>query len=390
VTPCNWPGKDDWARAKRSENIWKDVRAFDASDLEQWIEQSVPAQSWMAERIGAGSDDILSLEECWDRWPKVTQPELSREMFRGSVETHKNAFQNWLNQPPSRPFIVTADLDDEAIAFVSCMFETLGATPGEYHARAVVLRSVAALRRATKASSSFIPVIVSHEVEGASAGIHSTLHTVIVRRRTAVENEPDVTLGLVDDATFKKALAAMGVPEEEFPVLARASGQSPTILRRRLSQVPAIKFPPWTTDAGLARKLIPLGFVGVWQSQNKADQEIMTYLSGEPYEAVERSVTELLDVEQSPVWTVGRHRGVASKIDVLYGVHRFVTPQDLENFFFTARIVLSERDDGEPWLRGRLLPPKAKVTRSNRVGYANKINDLGPQRRLPLRYLAHS
>ncbi len=49
VTPRNWPGKDDWARAKKAEGVWKDVKALDANDLEQWIEQSVPAQSWMAE-----------------------------------------------------------------------------------------------------------------------------------------------------------------------------------------------------------------------------------------------------------------------------------------------------------------------------------------------------
>jgi hypothetical protein len=344
VTPRNWPGKEEWAHAKQSEGIWKDVRAFDASDLEQWIEQSVPAQSWMAERIGTGSDDILSLEECWDRWANVTNPKLSKEIFQGSIEAFKKAFQDWLDQPPSRPFVVTAASEEEALAFVACLSEALGTIPGEYHARAVVLRSVTALRRATKASSSFIPVIVSHEVEEASAGIHSHLHTIIIRRRNAVENEPDVALDLVDDATFNKALAAMGIPEEEFPVLARASGQSPTILRRRLSEVPAIKFPSWAKDSGLARKLIPLGFAGVWHSQTKADQEILSYLSGDSYGAVERSVTELLNVEQSPVWTVGRHHGVASKIDVLYGISRFVTSQDLENFFFIARVVLSERD----------------------------------------------
>ncbi len=344
VTPRNWPGKDEWARAKQAEGIWRDVKAFDASDLEQWIEQSVPAQSWMAERIGTPSDDILSLEDCWDRWANVTKPQLSKELFHGSIEAHKNNLQNWLQQPASRPFVVTANSEEEALAFVACAFEYLGANAGEYYSRAVVLRSVSALRRATKASSTFIPIIVSPEVEEASAGIHRTLHTVIIRRRNAVENEPDIALDLVDDATFKKALAAMGIPEEEVPVLTRASGQSPTILRRRLSDVPAIKFPPWTQDNASARKLIPLGFAGVWHSQTKADQEILNYLTGDSYEAIERSVADLLRSEQSPVWTVGRYRGVVSKIDVLYGIHWFVTAQDLENFFFVARVVLSERD----------------------------------------------
>src|SRR5258708_37648506 len=76
----------------------------------------------------------------------------------------------------------------------------------------------------------------------------------------------------------------------------------------------------------------------------RANEEILAFLNGYTYDTVERYVTVLLQSEQPPVWAVGRHRGVSSKIDVLYGIHRLVTPQDLNNFFFTARLVLSERD----------------------------------------------
>jgi hypothetical protein len=52
VTPRNWPKKDAWVKEKRAEKRWKDVKAFDANDIEQWLEQSVPAQSWLAEKLG--------------------------------------------------------------------------------------------------------------------------------------------------------------------------------------------------------------------------------------------------------------------------------------------------------------------------------------------------
>ena len=102
VTPRNWPGKDAWAKEKSAKKRWKDVKAFDASDLEQWLEQSVPAQSWLAEKIGNRPDDILSLDECWDRWSKVTKPELSKALFAGSLEAHNNGLANWLKNPPGQ------------------------------------------------------------------------------------------------------------------------------------------------------------------------------------------------------------------------------------------------------------------------------------------------
>ena len=35
VTPRRWPGKTAWVTAMKAENLWKDVRAYDSSDLEQ-------------------------------------------------------------------------------------------------------------------------------------------------------------------------------------------------------------------------------------------------------------------------------------------------------------------------------------------------------------------
>ncbi|TVK96683.1 hypothetical protein AYI72_20210 [Shewanella algae] len=35
VTPRRWSGKAKWTDAKKKEHLWKDVRAYDASDLEQ-------------------------------------------------------------------------------------------------------------------------------------------------------------------------------------------------------------------------------------------------------------------------------------------------------------------------------------------------------------------
>jgi hypothetical protein len=42
VTPRNWSGKTEWAPKKNESGDWRAVRAFDASDLEQWLEESIP------------------------------------------------------------------------------------------------------------------------------------------------------------------------------------------------------------------------------------------------------------------------------------------------------------------------------------------------------------
>jgi addiction module HigA family antidote len=348
VTPRNWPrmrpSKEAWLNARRAEGKWKDVRVFDAGDLEHWLEQSVPAQSWMAERLGQTSNGVLSLQESWERWSKAAQPELPKELFDGAIAVHRDTLTGWVTQPPTKPLVVSANSAEEGLAFIACALEAVSELAHALPDRAVVLQSVEAFKKATTASSRFIAIVDSPEVETALAGLQKNQHTIIIRRRSSAAAQPDIALDLIDDNSIRAALKVMGVGEDDIPRYIRESGQSASVLRRRLSQVPEIKSPPWAQDNALAKKLIPLTFVGAWNSDTSADKEILSFLSTSSYSTVEEWVAELQHTDQPPVWAVGAHRGVVSKIDALFGIHHAITKLDLERFFFTAEYVLAEKD----------------------------------------------
>lgn len=48
VATRRWPGKDEWVAAAKLKKAWEDVRVYDASDLEQWLAQSLAGQAWFA------------------------------------------------------------------------------------------------------------------------------------------------------------------------------------------------------------------------------------------------------------------------------------------------------------------------------------------------------
>lgn len=353
VTPRNWPGKDAWSKEKKAEGLWKDVRAYDASDLEQWLEQSLAVQSWLAEKLGTASPDILSLDQCWANWAEVTDPPLAKELFADAITNHEGKITKWLAAPPSEPLTVTAESEEEALAFLACALETVGSVQAPSYERALVVKSANALKKAASASQNFLAILVSSDAQASSAGIYKILHTIVFSPR-GVTDESNIELDLTEDKTFEAGLAAMGKDHQEKTDLARESGQSLTILRRRLAKVPAIKSPPWAQDATKARRLIPLMLAGVWNAQHSADQEVMSFLTGQDYKQVEVTVAELLRSEQSPLWAIGKHRGIASKIDALYATHHLITKADLTDFLERARVVLAESD---PALE---LPPEQR------------------------------
>jgi hypothetical protein len=101
-----------------------------------------------------------------------------------------------------------------------------------------------------------------------------------------------------------------------------------------------------------------MALTGAWHAGSQADCEIVSLIADRPYAEVEDSIARLLPFDDPPLWSVGKYRGVASKIDALFAVRKSITQQDLDNFVLAAEYVLSERDpaldlpEGDRWAAG--------------------------------------
>ena len=206
-----------------------------------------------------------------------------------------------------------------------------------------MFESAQTLRALAPATSPFIPIACDDETERELVPLHDRLPCIVVHPRNSVRREPDIALDLLGQEAFRHALADMGI-EHDAARLARESGRSPTILRRRLSTIDAIRLPHWANDRKTARGLIPLMLAGAWHAKSNADCQILSDLTGGMYDAVEANVTNLLQLDDSPVWSVGQYRGVASQIDALFAIRPHLIEKDIDLFLESANTVLSERD----------------------------------------------
>ena len=342
VTPRKWPGKDKWAKEKEAAGDgWKAVRAYDASDLEQWLGVSIAASIWLAEKLSIPTDGVKTLDACWKDWAQASTPAMTKRIFESSVAACVKPFKAWLEKPPQRPFVVAADSKDEALAFIACLFEH-DEIPVAQRDLVALFTSPETLMKLATSSSPFIAIAGNDQTQDSLAALYQRVHCIATCPRNAVHTEPDAALDLLGYSAFEEALADMGLSHHEAQRLARESGRSPTILRRRLSTIPHIRTPRWASDTTLARSLIPMCLVGAWHVHKSADQEVLKKLADCEYEDVERHVANLRQVEDCPVWRVGQHRGVTSKVDVLFAVAPLMTEQDIRDFLKRAEDVLSE------------------------------------------------
>jgi len=346
VTPRRWAGKDAWIKQAKAKGRWKDVRAYDASDLEQWIEQSLPAQVWFANETNIPADDVRSLDKCWADWANVASPPLAGAVFSTAIDATKRTMLSRLANPSDGPIIVAADSVDEALAYLAQLFSERG---GEdlvgYRDRVLVFDKPGVLPRLAQGAAGFIPVVFTRDAERELAPYAHSNPAIVIYPRNAASIQPDVILERANYEAFKLALEEMGKDRDEIDRLEKESGRSLTVLRRRLATVPAVQSPDWAADHEIAASLVPFLFAGAWQSTNGADREGLTQLAGgRSYEELEKQLQRLAQLNDAPVWSIGTYRGIISKVDVLYAIASTITAEDLNRYFSAARMILSEDD----------------------------------------------
>ena len=345
VTPRNWPGKTEWVESKLATGDWKGVRAYDASDLEQWLEESVAAQIWFAKTLEMSAEGCEALDRFWRRWSAASEPKLTPAIFESSITAHRDTIKEWLENESVRPLLVAADSKGEALAFLACIFQDNSIEP-RWGDVAAIFESAETLRKLAASSAPFIPIVCTEEAERELTNVYRQHHCIVVRPRNAVDSNPDIALEMLDQDGFVKALSTMGIEDDQVDKLSRESGRSPTILRRRLSLVDAIRIPEWAQNVEIARSLIAMALIGAWHANSKADRDVVSVLGDRLYEEIEKDIAPMLEFDDAPVWSVGQYRGVASKIDALFAINGQVTGKEINEFFLLAEYVLSETDPG--------------------------------------------
>lgn len=341
VTPRKWNGLEKWVAEKNAKKEWKAVRAFDSNDLEQWLEQSVPVQIWLAEQLGVPHKGYETLDRYWERWASVCTPTLSPQLFKPSIQTHKDKFRDWLEAPEVSSLFISADSSEEALAFLSCIFEEQEFK--KFKDITAIFSSSEELKSLIDSTIKFIPVVSNEEVERELFESTKSIKSIILRPRNAIGNDIDIKLDRLNYEDFERAVISMGI-EKDVDRLAKESGRSITILRRRLAKNATIRTPKWATNDEIAKQLVPITLIGVWNTASKADCSIISKIAKQEYHIVEKEFAGLLGFDDSPVWSLQKYRGLHSKIDALFAIERMVTQVDIEEFFTAAEYILSEYD----------------------------------------------
>jgi len=354
VTPRHWPKKEQWARARREEGVWRDVRAYDADDLVHWIELTPAVGLWLATRLGKRPSGTRQVEDVWEEWSLATQWPLTEELVLSDRDEDAAEVLRWLRGEPS-VLSLQATTSDEVIAFFHA---TLDMLPDEvesaYRARSLVATTAVGARMLANAPAPLILLLTEAE-PGLARTLVERGHYVL----QAYDDRP-VSRGEVRKLArpsregIANALMAAGIPEPRAHALARDSARNLAILRRLIPSAPG-GVPSWAQEAP-PRALLAALLAGGWDEDSEADKARISELADQSYEAVVAELVPYAGDLDKPLRKIGSTWRVASPQDAWFLLAPYLTSADIGRFEAAANAVLGaadprfEMDPNERWM----------------------------------------
>lgn len=381
VTLRRWGGKGNWVAARQGERVWREVRAYDADDLEMWLDLAPAVHVWLSILVGKHPENAMDLGHFWADWSETTRPAMTDEFVlsgRGEVVERVRA---WLGAP-SAPLALQAESRDEALAVFAAVLHRF--SPDErisYLSRAVVVRDLSAWHRLTASDQPLILVPAFDSRDAVTSATHSGHCVVVPLGRADSASATTLAVPRLSRDEAAKALVAAGVTEDRARDLSALARRSLTSCRRKLALSPEVQQPEWARP-GQAGPLLPAMLAGAWSDTKEGDRSVLAALAQASYDEVSQIVVRWANEADPPVRHVGDAWFVASTEDSWSLLARYLTRNDLERFEEVALELLGTPDprfelpEDQRWMAGALghTPRHSDLLRE---GVANTLAVMG-------------
>ncbi len=341
VTPRRWREKDAWVNRKKEDDAWKNVIAYDADDLETWLERSPEVHTWLSSLLGKDPYEAESLETWWESWSSATRPALPPALLlSGRDRTVKQILDSVHGEPAV--LSLSGDSQEEVVALVAAVL--LHYPDGGSKAamqRALIVRTPRGWRHLAVSEHPLILLPLHEKPDVVLATQHG--HHVLVPFGREVGSNSATEIPRLRRHGIEVALVEAGLTRDRASTLATLCRRSLLSFRRVLAISPETQAPEWARPEH-ARTIIPAILAGTWRDDVAGDRDAISELAGRPYTEVVQDLTRWAHTSDPPVRRVGNVWIVSAKQDAWILTARLLTLNDLLRFRQIALTVIGGDD----------------------------------------------
>jgi hypothetical protein len=370
LTPRKFTKKTEWADQRLQDGHWREVRAYDADDLEQWIE-AAPAgvTAWFGRHIGVRPLGVDDVAQRWAALAKAAPCDLVPAVFLAGRKRTVDRITKWLASERASlriDFRSPVEVLDFFCAAVAAMEENARLRT---ESRAVIVQGPIAwevLRDLTVPAVLIVDPALALSTEEIERAVSNGHHVLQAAEPANLHGEGDSELEHASEFELSRSLEESGYPPIRAEQLARAAGGSLAILKHQLRPPGTRAVPPWASEvsSGVISACLLLGGWG----DNESDRAAFALLAGRDYAACEVELQRMASSVDPLLLHAARNWRLISKDHAWLLFEDRVSSSALGKFETLAVELLADDDP-------RYLLPEEERLFANLKGHVAKYSD---------------
>ncbi len=331
VTPRLWTKKTEWIAAKKAEGHWKDVVAYDAIDLEQWLDSAPAVDRWLASQKGVEVcpfEGVMTTDEFWNEWSTSPSIILTPECVTAGREPEMSQLHSVLQDEPTI-IGIRAPSSNEAIAFIVAAMKGLqDDAAGRFHAQTLIIDSEANFRAITINSNHPLVIIPRfYNAQPLYAAVSKGHHVLVPLGANDSFNQETIALPSLKHHPLISALEACNIPWEKAMRLLKEAAYNITRLKRLLGFPDLV--PKWSKREDI-REIIPALLLGKWNENFGGDVLLVEKLSQKKYSAYLTILNKWKSLDEPPITQIGKSWQINAPFELWNNLVALLTKEDIE------------------------------------------------------------
>lgn len=341
ATPRSWPTGQEWAKDRRAEQKFADVKIIDSQGLEGWLQETPSVHYWLSEQLGRNPRKVQTLQAWWLSLQKNSVTQTPPQFY---VARRESQSQNLINalQDDRRATPVSVSSTDarDVLAFVYATLQN----HTSLLERALIVTDQTAWDHLVefKKSLLLIPRFNNADVASALAQEHRVLVVIDCESRSKDVNT--IVLSKVGRHEAAEILRQEGIDfrkAERMTVLARRSMGA---FLRMNSKNPEIQKPAWLRDPKAVKILAPLVLIGAWEDGDDRDKNHIERFCDASMSDIRSLVNSLRDQVDSPFLLSGTVWRLVDPVDAAQLLLPMIEQEVIERWRSLAFDVLLAAD----------------------------------------------
>ncbi|WP_159516921.1 hypothetical protein [Sunxiuqinia indica] len=375
ITPRRWitPLKTKWIEAKKETNEWKDLKIYDADDLELWLEQQPVVAHWLARKLNLFTNHVESALEYWQRFISNETFVFTPELLISGREFEKSQIQKIIFDFGQSTEIQSSSISESICFFIASAISVDNSTSEKFFTKALVVSNKEDLKEILSIHNELIIIYDSNENDALNN--FDAKSNLLIKPVTFEVKCRGINIPIPKWESFTESLKSIGIERTKAEALSRQCGRSFSVLKRILSNAPGRV--GWNSGND-CMELIPIFLIQKFDDAVQGDKDVIEKFSRCDYGIYKEKLKRWSVINDAPIYQVANHWRIVSSYDLMHVLAKYITEEHLRQFENVVFEMLGETDpalDLEPNMRyaAALFDKKRKFSSRLRDGISHSL-----------------